>query len=375
LTLLQETDPEGILDRNVQTLFNVFGSMYYQKTSRVLRWGHNYYFGDILGGEDQSFRENIKAAHNAILVDPMDPTHFDFQKGEAYNTENNTISTTPAPSCSSTVSGIHSLPPEIFQSIVCNLSFHDTQQLLWASASLYRLYSGNSLPPLFWESRFWAHSEAGFALSIRPPSCVYKDWFFKIRSELRKGENKLGLRNRKRIWRLAIELIDLVNAIEERVLQGDLVTSLQGQTRSYIASCLASKHDSKGCRELMQRFVYLGNRSQLCAVTPSYIHFSNRRLVSGLSFEFGDGRSADVGYILARQAGHIHTMVSPRFLYLVASRLGFEAITVDIYPQKLLDSSNGAEVAIARWALKDVDYVCLGLDVRLFIECTNLSDI
>jgi hypothetical protein len=97
--------------------------------------------------------------------------------------------------------------------------------------------------------------------------------------------------------------------------------------------------------------------------------------VSGLSFKFGDSRSADVGYILARQVGHIYTMVSPRFLYLVTSRLGFKAIMVDIYPQKLLDSSNGAEVAIARWVLKDVDYVCLGLDVRLFIKCTNLSNI
>lgn len=77
----------------------------------------------------------------------------------------------------SILSGLLSLPIEIFASIICNLDFYDLQKLLQASSILYTRYRGDpgKLPRHFWQSRFWIYGETGFARSICPPSYSGKD--------------------------------------------------------------------------------------------------------------------------------------------------------------------------------------------------------
>jgi len=118
----------------------------------------------------------------------------------------------------------------------------------------------------------------------------------------------------------------------------------------------------------MQRYAYWGERpagSELCAVTPSYVFVSNRRLVSGLIFTFSDGKSVDIGYIVGRQSGHLNPAISPKFLWLVSSSLGIETVALDVYPHSLLDRSSG--VAISKWRLENLRGISLGLDVRYLI--------
>ncbi|CAD6443495.1 cc809fd8-7ac7-4113-8ffe-9b05e6c1daf7 [Sclerotinia trifoliorum] len=64
-------------------------------------------------------------------------------------------------------------------------------------------------------------------------------------------------------------------------------------------------------------------------------------------------------------------MVSPTCLWLVYSQLGFEAITVDTYPQEYLDSitpSHRTKIAIARWPLKNLKSVHLGFDAMRIVK-------
>ncbi|KAF4637822.1 hypothetical protein G7Y89_g243 [Cudoniella acicularis] len=418
-TLLQDNDSEKLLNNNVETLFNIFESFHYDRNSRSLRWGHDYYFEDIL--DSCSGEEDIIAANKADLAILADPFHFSFQEEGVRKRRQKPFGLLS--SCSSWLmmrrkgaipifvsstgiiyslkswyyqrkisgltiaiavigsmayiycrnphvindcpihSGLLSLPPEILESVMCNLDFRDVDHLLKASARLYRRYSGDTrnLPSSFWESRFWAHGETSFARSIRPLSYSWTDWFFTVKSELRKGSNEMNLRNRKRIWKLGADLIALVCAIEEpdRVLHGDIVTLLLGQIRGPVASCLALKYDFEGCQELTQIYMPFGNRSlsQLRTITPSHVLISNRRLISGLTFTFNDGESVDAGYVMGRRRAHVDSMLSPKFLWLVSSPLGFEAITLDVYPQQFLDGSasrHGKKLAVARWALENL---------------------
>ncbi|KAF7872258.1 hypothetical protein EAF04_003182 [Stromatinia cepivora] len=194
-----------------------------------------------------------------------------------------------------------------------------------------------------------------------------------MESGLRGGPNKINLRNRKRTWGLVVDLTDLLYAVQEpnRVLCDDSVIPQGHISPGYVASCLAQKYDSEGCRELTHRYVCLDNRSRLCTITPSYILFSNRRLISGLSFEFHDGGYINVGYVVDKPERRVASMVSPTCLWLVFSQLGFEAITVDTYPQEYLDSltpSYRTKIAIARWPLKNLKGVHLGLDAMRMVK-------
>ncbi|RDL40331.1 uncharacterized protein BP5553_00310 [Venustampulla echinocandica] len=374
-----ETNGRELLKPDVEILFNVFESIHYGRRVRALRWGHNYYFEDLLGscsneGDHEDCQEFIIIANMANLAILADPWHLNFQEKDGWKQQQKyfrlglTTDTNLDEPRSISHSPIHSAYHYV-------LTFRDTQNLLHASAALYRLYGGDScnLPSSFWESRFWTHGETVFARSIRQ-SDSWKDWFFTIKSELKEGPNKMNLRNRKRIWRLGVELINLVRAIKEpdRLLYGDIDAIMQGQMRSSMASGLAKRFDFQGCRELTQRFVRLGNKSRLCAVIPSYVLLSNRQLISGLSFVFSNGKYVDVGYVVSRQrGGYFDSTAVPKFLWLVSSQLGFEAISIDAYPQQVLDgftSNHGNKVAVSKWSLENLKGVYLGLDAMRIVS-------
>ena len=362
LKLLQEIDHEGILlDGGLGALFQIFEGVHYQKNAHVLRWWHDYYLDDIsdcyLGDIDRrNFREDINPLRFNIkeykdLALPMPPLSRELLSATAM---------------------IHSIPHEIFPLILRNLDFIDVLNLQLASATFYKLYRrhASALPALFWESRFWLYGETGFARSICPPLYSWKEWFFSIKSELKDGPNRMRLRNRRRIWKLAVHLIDVIATVKEpdHILDGDLPLLAHNQMPGYTASCLARKHDSEGCRELTQRFVRLSKGARLCSISLSYIALLDRRFISGFKLDFTNRKSVTMGYIASRQREHLRFTVSPKTLWLVSSQLGFEAIAFDVYPQRFLDSfisKHGTKIAIVRWTLENIKGICLGLDVRL----------
>jgi hypothetical protein len=368
-TLLQENNNGNLLKHDIEVLFNIFDSIHYR--AHALRWGHNYFLEEMLGSSEEH-EDDIITRHKADPAILLDPLHFDFhqEQFQKQTTHSGLFSFYVRRSiCNS--SGLHSLPTEVFESIMYNLDFNDSRNLLWASGRDPR-----DLSSRFWESRFWPHGESGFARSIRPSSYSWKDWFFTIQSEMIRGPKGMGLQSRRRIWRLGVDLINLMRAIQkpDRVLHGEFATSYQ--MRGPVASCLAQKYDSEGCRELEQRFVPLDKR--LRAVVPSYTLISNRRLISGLSFVLSDSGCVDVGYVVGRQRDHVYSKDLPNFLWLVSSPLGFEAVSLDVYPQQFSAGSihtYGNKLAIARWKLENVKGICVGLDVSCTLLTFDGSDI
>jgi hypothetical protein len=369
-TILEDVAPKKLLVNSIETVFWIFESCHYNRGARALSWGHNYYLEDILDSRSNDeyrgySQQDLVAAHKYNLAILADPLLFDFKEVVPSCRKPSSVQFTYSVS----YYGLLSLPTEILHTIMYNLQFRDIAHLLQTCRQYNAAF--RDLPYMFWESRFRVYGETGFARSIdRPRSDSWQDWFFRIQSEIRDGPNRMKLRNRKRIWRLAIDLIDLIQTIKDpgRVLHGDLGPRIPALRPYSTVSCLALKQDTGGCRELMQRFTHWGEspaESQLCAVTPSYILVSNRRLVSGLTFAFSNGPSVGIGYIVGRQTGHLKSTVSPKFLWLVCSPLGIETLALDVYPQSFLDSSSG--VAISKWRLENLRSISLGLDVRCTI--------
>lgn len=383
--LLQGNSDGEILDDNIETLFNVFESLHYDKISRSLRWGHNYYFEDILDEDRQACQEDIIASHEAIPATLADPSQFDFQKEEVRKRLQKRYSSSPTPLLSTDKEArpdqLSLLPLEIFSSILCYLCFQDARHVIIASRALCGRFGGSTsnLPSSFWESMFWTRGETSFARSLRPPECSWKDWFFTIKSEAKSGPNRMGLQNLKRIWKLGADLIAIVRTIEEphRALYGSF-TSFRDQVQGPVASCIALSPSIDGCRELTEIYVSFGasQGSRVRAIAPYHIVISNRRLISGLTFLFDNGRSVNAGYI-GRPVNQTDPILSPRSLWLVFSRLGFEAVKLDTYPRQFLHSYEPAcEFAVARWPSGYLKGIWLGLDVSLHIFILNgMSDV
>jgi hypothetical protein len=132
-------------------------------------------------------------------------------------------------------------------------------------------------------------------------------------------------------------------------------------------SCLASEHDPEGCRELKQMRVSFGDDiagSQFQALIPSFIIISDRRLISGLSFIFDDGRSVDAGYVVA---GHkdFATRHHSESIWVICSPAGFETITLGEYPQEIVDRHSESRIAMARLPCQGLKGIVLGLNVGL----------
>lgn len=380
LRLLRENDHDNSLDQDVQTLFNIFESIY--RATHALRWGHNYHFEDMLDAnslsEQKCLGKDIISENKTRLAILADPSQFHLLEDEIWNIRPRSCSTLLSVSNNGKPflgSRIELLPPEILQSVMSRLDFRAARNLLLASKTLYRQYEGDpyKLPNLFWESRFWTNGEFGFARSICPGSYSWKDWFLKINLEQNKGANQMNLRNRKRIWKLVVDLMNLARTIKDpgRLLLGHPAGSppFRGSTMS----CLAQKTSAEGCRELIRRTVCLRNGSQIRAVIPSYILFLDKRLVSGITFAYTNGEVENVGYVLSGKAPIVNSKVSAKYLWLVSSPLGFVSITINELPSQLVEASlsHASNLAIARWPLEHLREASVGLDVS-FIQCNEL---
>jgi hypothetical protein len=414
-TLLHDIDGDRLLGDELDPLFDIFKSSHYVPKPRCLSWGQDYYLGDILdtpSGKDDgcSYFEVISTLKKADFAKSVDPLHFTFPPRQqasspvrsrmtwivaavfnvktiflgfsvfvagfirSYRTRSlRSFPVVVPPNSHVRVTGLLSLPTEILGSIIYSLDYVDVQHLLRASSNLYKMYGGDGrkLPSLFWRSRFWVHGEMAFARSIRPSSYSYEDWFFTITSEMKNSLNSLKLRNRKRIWKIGLDLISIIRTIKDsdRVLHGDVVTLPTSLMGSPTASCLAMKYDSGSFRELKQVFVPFDNWSSgtwLSNVTPSHILVSNRRLISGLTFTFSNGTFIDIGYVMNRCRDDSETRPNPNFLWLVCSQFGFEAIDTDGLAERYLHcsvSSRPDQLAVAKWQLRDPKGICVGPDV------------
>ncbi|KAF8847836.1 hypothetical protein BDZ45DRAFT_811261 [Acephala macrosclerotiorum] len=408
-TILREVDVGNLLSGDVEPLFDIFDSAQYTKRTRYLNWGQDYLFEELLHAPRQSILAQNEEAFGTLDPSRCDirprassarqPTAgwinympaFDFSKTfqgmsafvikllHALGKRSFYILTTQTTSRAN--NGLLSLPTEVLESVVSRLDYEDVQRLFKASSYLCRTYGfdGCGLPASFWKSRFCVHGDTAFARSIRPSSCSYKDWFFLVRSEMRNGPNSLKIRNRMRIWKIGTDIISMVCSIRDprRVLHGQvLAPPSRPPSRILGPTATAMKQDDGNCRELKQAFVSFENLSPavfLCTLTPSYVLISKQRVVSGFSMELSNGASIDLGYVTSQHTEHGSLKSRAESVWLVCSQVGFEMITTVGRPQQNTQSSTcGKELATAKWPLKKLKGIHVGLDamrvVRISID-------
>ena len=369
-SIIHEIDHESF-SNGFDGLFNILESAHYvREGSRCLNWGQDLYLQELYDKVPEE-ADLLESANPSISFESLQTPISCLARSDnvSFNTLRGRISHTSA--CEAR--GLLSLPVEILESIFCILNYADVQCLLKSSPELYKLY-GCGLPDTFWKSRFWIFNETAFAGSIRPSSCSFQDWYFSITSALRKGPYRLNLLNRKRIWKIGLDLISTIRALSnsDRRLHGhDFIppANLQSPT----ATCTAKKYSFGTCRELKQVYVSFGDRhlgSRLCDVNPSYILISGRRLISGLTFRLSDGMIYHVGYVTKSNIDHTSWLAASttasRYLWLVCSHFGLEATKLDGIGQPHLDHSTstpGSLTAVTRWPLVDSIGVSIGLDV------------
>ncbi|KAM0311465.1 hypothetical protein ACHAO8_007169 [Botrytis cinerea] len=429
-TIIEEIAPGNFfVDNGIEVLFKIFEGCHYNTHNGILSWGHNYYLEDILGALDKQERSLIQhpiadyprlsqARSRAVPIPQLDPyqgidiaelrfrladspSSWFSQDPSFSNLENLKFTPSildPRPDdehqahCQSDLvvnragnsatsaeslpldfqkdatfppySRLSSLPNELIHFIMCKLSFDDTLNLLHA----YKLGIA-FLPSTFWESRFRVHNELGFARVICFPDYTWKEWFFGVNSEM-SSDQGMGLINRKRIWKLGIEMVDLMQIIQGpgRLLHGDTIADVPSQWHGSTVSCLALEKDQKGCKQVTQRSVNWGEtnfESRICTVTPSYVDILERQLVSGLTFTFRDSQCVNIGYIVG-QRNHLIASTTPKTLWLVASSLGIETIGTDIYPHQFLDDKDG--LAVSKWSLEHLMGISVGLDALRIVR-------
>lgn len=402
-------------DSRIISLFKIFEGCHYSKPGRALSWGHDYYLEEIVDAMNKRPRVNskldplvINRESLCLLWDPLHvnlkdtPSASNSQSGggcqarsqpELVNLNGNK-STSPAdssfpnfqkgtafPFCSR----FSSLPNEIVDSIMYELSFSDTLHFLQAYEHDFR-----SLPATFWESRFRVYGEFGFARTLCPPNYSWKEWTLRVNSILRPPSFQESFANRRRIWRIGVNLINMIQVIKEprRVLHGDPVidypcqpgfrcelycrnvsyaTEVPCQRPCAAMSCLALKDDIEGCKVLTQRsisWVETYGELQICDVTPSYVSVSGRRLLSGLTFKYSNSPSEGIGYIVGKNDDLV-APASPKVLWLVASSLGVETVALEIYPHSFVDGRS--DVAVSKWSLKRLKGIFVAFDVRSYL--------
>ena len=94
------------------------------------------------------------------------------------------------------------LPAEVIHLILSWLPSKDIAQLRIACSAIRRASSINQLPQAFWLSRFTPNMEMGFAKSYHYEHHPLPNWrnlFFTVRHAIRKPDDHLRLKNRKRV--------------------------------------------------------------------------------------------------------------------------------------------------------------------------------
>lgn len=337
-------------------------------------------FEDILDEDRQVCQEDTIASHEVVPARLADPLQFDFKEEEVRarlkKRRSLPCSLPPLTIIGNRPSQLSLLPLEIFDSILCYLSFRDAQSVIRTCRAFYDRFGGSTLDIgyLFWESMFWGRGETAFARSLRPEERYsWKHWFFIIKSEAKAGPNRMSLQNRKRIWKLCADLVALVRTIEEpyRARYGS-VTSRCDRAPASVVNCLALSYSIDGCRELTEIYVPFSasQGSSVRAVAPHYIIISNRRLISGLTFLFDNGQPVNAGYI-SRSVNQADPILSPTCLWLAFSRSGLEAVELDMYPRSHHSYDPSSQLAVARWPLGHLKGIWLSLDLSLLILILN----
>lgn len=195
------------------------------------------------------------------------------------------------------------LPQEILSMIMAYLPTKDALTARLASRAMARIY----LDQQFWASRFKLGAECGLIFEARPIRTASRNWR-SLRRSLTLKEGVCGwygrrvpgaLMNRKRIWDLNNQLLDLVdlkwadplNVIEHKYKTAHRPVVNEGKIhRMFEVSAIRLPDTSHICYQRCQI------RSTLVKVTAFFFTDISVEYVCGVKLTFSDGETTHLGY-------------------------------------------------------------------------------
>ena len=300
-------------------------------SSGVLRWGH-YYDGvpryNTLDGDDRMVpypMRNRPPKFTDFLADPLGiPDLYDKLKSSL------------PPKIGMSTGSIHDagivddpfsvLPLDILYCILVALPSKDAQSL-WAASPTFATLK---LSEKFWASRFKEPHEYQYLFeAFDDPPKSWRAFYHLVQNWAPATPN---INNRKRIWRLALRLRNLLNQVREASCQG---SPLRSFLKPDSAASLLNWHSCDN--RVYDDFAHLRTRelslsgisgAKLRAV--SFVDFNGHKFISGLRLIKENGQSECLGYIHPLE--EIHTGLTPtqgmRGWMLAGNDLGFRAIAI-----------------------------------------------
>ncbi|KAM5342096.1 hypothetical protein ACJ41O_015127 [Fusarium nematophilum] len=252
------------------------------------------------------------------------------------------------------------LPPETLQDILIRLSSKDVVNLRQSSP----VFANLGLSETFWASRFRRGFEYHYifeSLKARPKS--WKALYLSMRSLAPAIPN---LVNRKRVWKLALQLESLLHQVSGIPCQGRPLKSYYEpaeaeDTLKWHTACRGIRTPSDsftvGCRPLRTRVVNFDAGLTVRDLWVSFVRMNGGSFISGLRFVGADDQVISLGYIHHGQEVRVRFPDNRRECpYVISGRhlaidlQGFRAIAV-LDSDGALSSWVGEAEIIPRWCL------------------------
>ena len=187
----------------------------------------------------------------------------------------------------------HRLPAELIGMVFQNMSTEGVYNLRIAS----RAAAMTSLSTSFWRSRFWPGMQFDFFAPLIPriKNSNYRALYFR----LCKDGSDARLRNRSRIWQLAMGIINLLRIVSSTTptWTGLSPNSTAPLCLPGFTSVLPEESQDDGCRQLRHvDALFPTTNTSIRAVGVSFVVVAGQRLVSGLRIFFREATTVQVGY-------------------------------------------------------------------------------
>lgn len=196
--------------------------------------------------------------------------------------------------------GFGCLPPEILQEILLLLPSPDVASLRKASP----VFSNIGLPEPFWASRFQEGHEYNciFECTQSPPP----SWR-RLHQAIRSLQPQpLSLTNRQRVWKLALDMRDMLGQMADVSCQGQVISSIfepginqdtgEWQTVGRGVGGLDQPLQLP-CRALRTRVIHFDADFQVQELWVSFVRLGADSFISGLRFVLQDAKHVAIGYI------------------------------------------------------------------------------
>ena len=326
-------------EEDIEAFYSILTSIRYRRPS--LRWGHLYDGAQSLQHTVQ--RQNPDCD---LLCNPIDPVLLDTRLDDnliyGSNEEHLAIKQEGGLSCKTAV--VHRvdpfarLPLEIVIHVLSNMSLSDVCNLRASSRAVAVIH----FPSQFWQSRFWPQHECGYfgplVQKLAQRSANYQRICRFLQRQIKdQGYLSSVLRNRRRIWGLALSIADLVRTVRFSSLAGCLSIPKGLVVRpSGITCVLPGCSEDDGCQELQQVYATFPDEllENFHILGVSFVLVAGKRFVSGLRFLFAD-RSVEVGYVHREEAMlRVPPDICEPFhgLQIMSNGQGIRAVALDVEP-------------------------------------------